>query len=89
MLRRAGLRFCDEQVQEPLNACSIAVRLSGSESGLGMLLNAFHGQMGCIYLFEDILSSGSRPLLCSVPSSSHFRRIAMALRACVCRSARV
>lgn len=56
-----------KQVQESLNACSIAVHLSCSESGLGTPLNAFHGQMGCIYLFEDILSTGG-----SMPSSSIF-----------------
>ncbi len=49
---------CILQVQELLNSCSIAAALSGSENGLGIPLNAFHGQMGCIYLFEDILSPG-------------------------------
>ncbi len=53
---------CIPQVQEPLNSCSIAARLSGSENGLGVPLNAFHGQMGCIYLFEDILSPGMHSL---------------------------
>lgn len=57
------------QVQEPLNSCSIAARLSGSENGLGIPLNAFHGQMGCIYFFEDTLSPGEAPVtlrLCSL-----------------------
>ncbi|KAK9905588.1 hypothetical protein WJX75_002584 [Coccomyxa subellipsoidea] len=52
----ASERFKYPKVQEPLNSCSIAARLSGSENGLGVPINAFHGQMGCIYLFEDILS---------------------------------
>ena len=46
------------QVAEALNACSIAARLSAGESGLGAPLGAFRGQMGCIYLFEEVLSPG-------------------------------
>ena len=46
------------QISEPLNACSIAARLSASESGLDKPLGAFRGQMSCIYLFQDVLSAG-------------------------------
>ena len=47
------------QVPEPLNSCTFAARLPASEVGLPLPLSAFKGQMGCIYLFEDLLSSGS------------------------------
>ena len=47
------------QVAEPLNTCSIAARLSPRESGLGKPVSAFNGQMGCIYLFADVLSPGN------------------------------
>ena len=50
------------QVTEPLNECSIGARLPDHETGLDLMLGAFTGQMGCIYLFEDILSPG----LCSM-----------------------
>ena len=46
------------QVTEPLNECSIGARLPDHETGLDLTLGAFTGQMGCIYLFEDILSPG-------------------------------
>ena len=46
------------QISEPLNACSIAARLSANESGLDRPLGAFRGQMSCIYLFQDVLSPG-------------------------------
>ena len=46
------------QASEPLNTCSIAARLSPKESGLGKPVSAFNGQMGCIYLFADVLSPG-------------------------------
>ena len=46
------------QVPEPLNSCTFAARLPASEVGLPLPLSAFKGQMGCIYLFEDLLSSG-------------------------------
>ena len=46
------------QAAEPLNTCSIAARLSPKESGLGKPVSAFNGQMGCIYLFADVLSPG-------------------------------
>ena len=45
-------------MSEPLNSCTFAVRLPASEVGLPLPLSAFKGQMGCIYLFEDLLSSG-------------------------------
>ncbi len=47
------------QVPEPLNSCTFAARLPASEVGLPLPLSAFKGQMGCIYLFEDLLSSGN------------------------------
>ena len=47
------------QAAEPLNTCSIAARLSSKESGLGKPVSAFNGQMGCIYLFADVLSPGA------------------------------
>lgn len=47
------------QIPEPLNSCTFAARLPASEVGLPLPLSAFKGQMGCIYLFEDILSPGN------------------------------
>ena len=49
------------QVSELLNSCTFAVRLPANEVGLPLPLSAFKGQMGCIYLFEDILSPGTAP----------------------------
>lgn len=50
------------QIAEPMNACSFAAGLSSQESGVGAGFGAFHGQMGCIYLFEDILNPGKSKL---------------------------
>ena len=44
---------------ELLNSCTFAARLPASEVGLPLPLSAFRGQMGCMYLFEDILSPGA------------------------------
>ena len=41
-----------------MNACSFAAGLPSQESGVGAAFGAFHGQMGCIYLFEDVLNPG-------------------------------
>ena len=41
-----------------MNACSFAAGLSAQESGMGAAFGAFHGQMGCLYLFEDVLNPG-------------------------------
>ena len=57
------------QVTDALNECSIAARLSTVESDLGAPVSAFSGQMGCIYLFEDILSSGEASLACTISIS--------------------
>ena len=46
------------QIAEPMNACSFAAGLSSQETGIGACFGAFHGQMGCIYLFEDVLNPG-------------------------------
>lgn len=46
------------QIAEPVNACSFAAGLSSQETGVGGGFGAFHGQMGCIYLFEDVLNPG-------------------------------
>ena len=46
------------QIAEPMNACSFAAGLSSQEAGVGSGFGAFHGQMGCIYLFDDILNPG-------------------------------
>lgn len=46
------------QIFEPLTESSISVRLTSQESGLGRPLASLAGQMGCIYLFEDTLTSG-------------------------------
>lgn len=46
------------QIAEPMNACSFAAGLSSQETGIGAGFGAFHGQMGCIYLFEDVLNPG-------------------------------
>lgn len=51
------------QVAEPMNACSFAAGLSSQETGVGAGFGAFHGQMGCIYLFEDVLNPGKTLLL--------------------------
>lgn len=45
-------------MSEPADECSIGAALTAQESGLGVPLAAFSGQMGCIYLFEDVLSPG-------------------------------
>ena len=45
-------------MNEPLNSCTFAARLPANEVGLPLPLSAFKGQMGCIYLFEDVLSPG-------------------------------
>ncbi len=50
------------QIAEPVNACSFAAGLSSKESGTGAAFGAFHGQMGCLYLFEDVLNPG-KPVL--------------------------
>lgn len=46
------------QITEALTESSIAVRLSSQESGLGRPLASLAGQMGCIYLFDDVLTPG-------------------------------
>lgn len=47
------------QVAEPVNACSFAAGLSGAESGINLAVNPFHGQTGCLYLFNDVLNPGA------------------------------
>lgn len=55
------------QIAEPMNACSFAAGLSSQETGVGAGFQAFHGQMGCIYLFEDVLNPGKIPLfVCNI-----------------------
>ena len=49
------------QIAEPMNACSFAAGLSSQETGVGAGFGAFRGQMGCIYLFEDVLNPGKTP----------------------------
>lgn len=56
----ASARFRYPKLAEPINACSFAARLGAEESGLGTPVGAFLGQMGCVYLFEDVLSPGDR-----------------------------
>ncbi len=51
------------QISEALTESSIAVKLSSQESGLGKPLSSLAGQMGCIYLFDDALTSGVQPSL--------------------------
>jgi len=46
------------QIAEPINACSFAAGLSSRESGVGSAFGAFRGQMGCLYLFDDVLNPG-------------------------------
>ena len=46
------------QIAEPINACSFAAGLSGKESGVGAAFGAFRGQMGCLYLFDEVLNPG-------------------------------
>ena len=50
-----------------MNACSFAAGLSSQESGVGAPLGAFHGQMGCIYLFEDVLNPGKTSAALGLP----------------------
>lgn len=61
-----GLVWLTLQIAEPMNACSFAAGLSSQETGVGTGFGAFHGQMGCIYLFEDVLNPGKTTV-----SSSH------------------
>lgn len=64
------------QIAEPVNACSFAAGLSSQETGIGAGFGAFHGQMGCIYLFEDVLNPGKINLYsvacCEKPKSCKF-----------------
>ena len=46
------------QIAEPINACSFAAGLASRESGVGSAFAAFRGQMGCLYLFDDVLNPG-------------------------------
>ncbi|KAL3142038.1 hypothetical protein ABBQ32_004670 [Trebouxia sp. C0010 RCD-2024] len=57
----ASSRFKYAKIAEPMNACSFAAGLSSQETGVGAGFGAFHGQMGCIYLFEDVLNPGKTP----------------------------
>lgn len=45
-------------MQEALNACSIGASIPKQDSGINLPVGAFQGQMGCIYLFDDIISAG-------------------------------
>ncbi len=56
------------QIAEPINACSFAAGLSSRESGVGSAFGAFRGQMGCLYLFDDVLNPGRSvaSLLCAL-----------------------
>ena len=44
-----------------LDACSIGQALTAAESGIGAPVDAFQGQMGTIYLFDDVITA-RRPL---------------------------
>ncbi|KAL0021859.1 hypothetical protein WJX77_009077 [Trebouxia sp. C0004] len=54
----ASSRFKYAKIAEPINACSFAAGLSSRESGVGSAFGAFRGQMGCLYLFDDVLNPG-------------------------------
>ncbi len=58
-LLEASARFRYPKLAEPINACSFAARLGAEESGLATPVGAFLGQMGCVYLFEDVLTPGN------------------------------
>ena len=74
--------FCcvNLQIAEPINACSFAAGLSSRESGVGSAFGAFRGQMGCLYLFDDVLNPGTSTvsLVCALlyePSApEHLRK---------------
>ena len=50
------------QVTELLNSCTFAARMPADEIGLHHPLSAFRGQMGAVYVFDDVLSAGNTPL---------------------------
>ena len=50
------------QVTELLNSCTFAARMPADEIGLHHPLSAFRGQMGAVYVFDDVLSGGNPPL---------------------------
>ncbi|KAK9824084.1 hypothetical protein WJX72_007613 [[Myrmecia] bisecta] len=52
------VKFRYPKVPEALNWCSFGARLSARETGLDAPVGAFLGQMGCLYLFEDVLTPG-------------------------------
>ncbi|DBA78126.1 TPA: hypothetical protein ACH3X2_008097 [Trebouxia sp. C0005] len=54
----ASSRFKYAKIADPINACSFAAGLSSRESGVGSAFGAFRGQMGCLYLFDDVLNPG-------------------------------
>ena len=57
-----GTHQCHVQVTELLNSCTFAARMPADEIGLHQPLSAFRGQMGAVYVFDDVLSGGSTPL---------------------------
>ena len=59
---KASCRCYLSQAAE-LNSISFAARLAPRESGLEAELGAFRGQMGALYLFDDVLTVG-KPGFC-------------------------
>ena len=57
---------CYVQVTELLNSCTFAARMPADEIGLYQPLSAFRGQMGAVYVFDDVLSGGRTPLSQSI-----------------------
>jgi hypothetical protein len=61
-------RLCIVQVPDALNAVSFGAAVSAGDNGLGSALASFHGQMGAIYLFDDLLAPGGGA------TSAHLKR---------------
>lgn len=56
------------QVAEGCNAVSFGARVPAGQSGLELPVQEFHGQMGAIYLFEDLLTPGPPLAFPQLPS---------------------